>query len=195
MAALLLKTFFLLISLQLSLSRDCKHAVAMTTENAAAIFTGKVDSLTSSESGDVTAVIQVKRILKKSPKLKMLSAGDKVRVRVLKGNRSVGRPGKGLETLVDAEVPDDVLKCLCGEWYGFSVDRGNGFLRKLRLRDTKMFLVKKRMDASLELFTPPLPLKLDLLERVSIAIKARVKEAYFSREWSEESLNGPFCVC
>jgi len=172
---------------------DHDDAVTIATRHAAAIFTGKVDSLTSSDSGDVTAIIIVKRVLKKANDrgvFEYLNAGEKVRVRIIKNKASAlkirkYRTGKFIEATIDLQSLVGNLNCSFNVLDGFSVVPVTNFVKKLRVKDTKIFLVRKlefrnkrlltlgKQDPSLELDSPPLALRLDLLDRVSAAVRGK----------------------
>jgi len=194
--------FFLLLMLLITLtgSNDVTTAcsnqedtVATATRRAAAVFTGKVDSLSSTDNGDIAAVITVKRVLKRSYNFGMfeyLSAGGKVRVRIMKNKASALKienyhTGKFIEAAVDVQSLADNVNCSFSVSDGYSLVPRMEFMKKLRVNDTKIFLVRKiefrnkrlltsgRELPSMELDSPPLALKLDMLDRVAAAIKGR----------------------
>jgi hypothetical protein len=166
-------------------------AVTIATHHATAIFTGKVDSLSYSDNGDVIAVITVKRILKKTYNggvFEYLNGGAEVRVRIVKAsavNDKHFRIGKFIEVPVDLEPLANYLNCSFSAWDGHSVVPRINFVKKLRVKDTKIFFVRKlesrnkrlltsgRQEALMELDSPPLVLKLDMLDRLSAAIKGK----------------------
>ena len=162
-------------NLVFSLSRghmDCYDTISASTSKAAAIFTGKVDLIMFSRSGEAIAEVIVKRVLKKSTKLKFIISGDSVKVRVAKGKGLIyDEFKKVMESKVDVEVNDYLVNCLYGGMNGYF---GNGFLKKLRVNDTKIFMVGERIEDSLDLDAPPLSLKLELLDRISRAIKGKL---------------------
>lgn len=194
--------FFLLVMLLITLtvSNDVitacskqEDAVAAATRRATAVFTGKVDSLSSTENGDIAAVITVKRVLKRTNNFgvsEYLSAGGKVRVRIMK-NKASGlkienyHTGKFIEATVDLQSLADDANCSFSVSDGYSLVPRTEFVKKLRVNDTKIFLVRKlefrnkRLSRSgrdfptMELDSPPLALKLDVLDRVAAAIKGR----------------------
>ena len=170
-----------------------EDAVAAVTRRATAVFTGKVDSLSSTDNGDITAVITVKRVLKKTYNVgvfEYLSAGGKVRVRIIKNRASALKienyhTGKFIEAAVDLQSLADNFNCSFGVSDGYSLVPRMEFMKKLRVNDTKIFLVRKlefrnkrlltsgRQPPSMELDSPPLALKLDMLDRVAAAIKGK----------------------
>ncbi|XP_021933876.1 uncharacterized protein LOC110836708 isoform X2 [Zootermopsis nevadensis] len=171
---------------------DSKDAVSMATRHATAIFTGKVNSLTHSDNGEVTAVITVKRVFKKINNVGVfenLNAGESVRVRIIRSRTSIlnvkkyHHVGKFTEAAVDLRPILDDLNCSSSVTGDYSVFPGVNFVKKLRVKDTKIFLARKlefrreglltsvREDPYMELDWPPLPLKLDILDRISAAVK------------------------
>jgi hypothetical protein len=173
-----------------------EDAVNIATRHAAAIFTGRVDSITSSDNGDVTAVIRVKRILKKSNDVGVfayLNAGESVQVRIIQNKASSlnikkYHSGKFTEATIDLQPLVDNLNCSFSVLDGYSVVPEMNFVRKLRVKDTKIFLVRKlefrnkrllttvRRQPYMELDWPPLALKLDMLDRVSAAVKGKAHD-------------------
>jgi hypothetical protein len=174
---------------------DQDDAVTIATQHATAIFTGKIDSLSSSDNGDVIADITVKRVLKKTydgGESEYLNGGGKVRVRIVKDKASAlkvknFRTGKFMEAAVDLQPLANNLNCSFSVLHGYSTVPRIHFVKKLRVKDTKIFLVRKlefrnkrllalnRQGAAvLELDSPPLALKLDMLDRVSAAIRGKV---------------------
>jgi hypothetical protein len=172
---------------------DREDAVTIATRHAKAIFTGKVDSITPSDNGDVTAVILVKRILKKTNNVGVfehLNAGERVRVRIIKNKASAlkikkYRAGNFVEATMDLQPLVDNLNCSFSVLDSYSFVPGVNFVKKLRVKDTKIFLVRKlefrnkrlltsvRQDPYMELDWPPLALKLDILDRISTAVKGK----------------------
>jgi hypothetical protein len=170
---------------------DHDDAVTIATQHATAIFTGKVDSFSSSDNGDVTAVIAVKRVLKKTHNggvFEYLNAGGKVRVRIVKAsalNVRHFRTSEFVEAPIGIEPLDNNLNCSFSVPDSYSIVPRINFVKKLRVKDTKIFFVRKlefrnkrlltsgRQDAALELDSPPLALKLDMLDRLSAAIKGK----------------------
>lgn len=170
-----------------------EDAVATATRRATAVFTGKVDSLSSTDNGDITAVITVKRVLKKTYDIgvfEYLSAGGKVRVRIVKNRASALKienyhTGKFIEATVDLQSLAGNFNCSFSVSDMYSLVPRMEFLKKLRVNDTKIFLVRKlefrnkrlltsdRQPPSMELDSPPLALKLDMLDRVTAAIKGK----------------------
>jgi hypothetical protein len=170
-----------------------EDAIASATRRAAAVFTGKVDSLGSTGKGDITAVITVKRVLKKSYNVDVseyLSAGGKVRVRVRKTKASALKfenyhTGKLTEAAVDLQSLVDNFNCSFSVSDGFWLVPRLEFVKKLRVNDTKIFLVRKlefrnkrlltsaTESPSMELDSPPLVVKLEMLERVAAVIKGK----------------------
>ena len=167
-----------------------EDAVAAATRRATAVFTGKVESLSSTNNGDIAAVITVKRVLKRTSDVgvfEYLSAGGKVRVRIMKNKASALKianyTDKFIEAAVDLQSLADNINCSFSVSDGYSVIQRMEFMKKLRVNDTKIFLVRKlgfrnkrlltsgREPPSMELDSPPLALKLDMLDRVAAAIK------------------------
>lgn len=168
-----------------------EDAVATATRRATAVFTGKVDSLSSTNNGDIAAVITVKRVLKRTYNVgvfEYLNAGGKVRVRIMKNNTSALKienfhTDKLIEAAVDLQSLADNVKCSFSVSDGYSLVPRMEFMKTLRVNDTKIFLVRKlefrnkrllksgREPPSMELDSPPLALKLDMLDRVAAAIK------------------------
>jgi hypothetical protein len=167
-----------------------EDAVAAATRRATAVFTGKVESLSSTNNGDIAAVITVKRVLKRTSDVgvfEYLSAGGKVRVRIMKNKASALKianyTDKFIEAAVDLQSLADNINCSFSVSDGYSVVQRMEFMKKLRVNDTKIFLVRKlgfrnkrlltsgREPPSMELDSPPLALKLDMLDRVAAAIK------------------------
>jgi hypothetical protein len=170
-------------------------AVTIATHHATAIFTGKVDSLSSSDNGDVTAVVTVKRVLKKTSDdgvFEYLNGGGNVRVRVVKDKKASElkvkkfRTGEFIEATIDLKSLTDNLNCSVSVLNGYSIIARINFVKKLRVNDTKIFLVRKlesrskrlltsgKQDAAMDLDSPPLALKLDMLDRVSAAVKGKI---------------------
>jgi hypothetical protein len=150
-----------------------------------------VDSISSSDNGDVTAVIIVKRVLKNANNggvFEYLNAGGKVRVRIVKAsalNVENFRDAEFKEAPVDLEPLAKKLNCSFSVLDGYSIVPRVNFAKKLRVKDTKIFFVRKlefrnkrlltsvRQDAAMELDSPPLALKLDMLDRLSAAVKGK----------------------
>lgn len=169
-------------------------AVTIATHHATAIFTGKVDSLSYSDNGDVTAVILVKRVFKKTYDggvFEYLNGGGKVRVRIVKDKASALKvkqfhTGEFPEATIDIKPLTKNLNCSVSVLDGYSIAPRINFVKKLRVKDTKIFLVRKlesrskrlltseKQDAAIELDSPPLALKLDMLNRVSAAVKGKI---------------------
>jgi len=196
--------FFVLLVLLLTLTgtndviaacNKQEDTVAAATRRATAVFTGKVDSLSSTDNGDIAAVITVKRVLKITYNFgvfEYLSAGGKVRVRIMKNNASALKienfhTGKFIEAAVDLQSLADNVNCSFSVSDGYSFVPRMEFMKKLRVNDTKIFLVRKlefrnkrlltsgREPLSMELDSPPLALKLDMLDRVIAAIKGKTE--------------------
>jgi len=192
--------FLLMLLITLTVSNDVitacskqEDTVAAATRRATAVFTGKVDSLSSTDNGDIAAVITVKRILKRTFNFgvfEYLSAGRKVKVRIMKNKASALKienhhAGKFSEAAVDLQSLADNVNCSFSVSDGYSLVLRTEFVKKLRVNDTKIFLVRKlefrnkrlltsgRELPSMELDSPPLALKLDMLDRVAAAIKGR----------------------
>jgi hypothetical protein len=91
--------------------------------------------------------------------------------------------GKFIEAAVDLQSLADNVNCSFSVPDDYSLVPRMEFMKKLRVNDTKIFLVRKlgfrnkrlltsgRELLSMELDSPPLALKLDLLDRVAAAIK------------------------
>jgi hypothetical protein len=179
-------------------------AVTIATHHATAIFTGKVDSLSSFDNGDVIAVIIVKRVLKETYDggvFEYLNGGGRVRVRIVKDKASAlkvknFRTGDFTEATIDLKPLTNNLNCSVSVLDGYSIVPRINFVNKLRVRDTKIFFVRKlefrnkklltsgREDAAMELDSPPLALKLDMLDRVSAAVKGKITlKKLFTTEW------------
>jgi hypothetical protein len=119
-----------------------------------------------------------------------LNRGGKVRVRIVKDKTPAlkvknFRNGKFIEATIDAKPLTNNLNCSVSVLDGYSIVPRNNFMKKLRVKDTKIFLVRKlefrnrrlltagKQGTAMELDSPPLALKLDILDRVSAAIKGK----------------------
>jgi hypothetical protein len=170
-----------------------EDAVSIATRHATAIFTGKVDSIIPSDNGDITAVVTVKRVFKKAnydDVFEHLNAGERVRVRIIKNNASALKIKKYhasnfIEATLDLQPLTDNLNCSFSALDDYSFLSGVNFVKKLRVKDTKIFLVRKlefrnkrlltsvKQDPYMELDWPPLALKLDILDTISTAVKGK----------------------
>lgn len=148
-------------------SEKCDAILVRVMRTAAAVFTGKVEALNGTRGEDREALVQVKRVFRK-PKLPE--------------DNDAGNSNSGFLSKLNVVVPpvtsvlnDEFLVCM-----GIFSP-----LYSLRVRDTKLFIVKfqeraghgqliRQKDNSVpkfELLTCPLPMSVTNLNRITLAVQ------------------------